>query len=426
MNMKLWKIPTVSLAAAALVVVAAPGASAAETECDSDLGSATITGDLVVPAGGTCTLGGASVEGDIFVDEDGWLDATSVTVGGDVIGIDSYGILLDGAAVAGDVVSFTEGLRGGFLYILDSAIDGSVEAGGLDLEISDSTIGGILNSLESNYVDLLRLTVDGDVSIVGSQWGVSAAGVITSGNLAVTGSARDVLIGATPDGGADQWGNTVGGDLILSGNTANLQVAGTTALGSFVLADNDPAANLGAGNQAGAVEGDHTGDAPAAGGNDGDQNVVVVVPERDQGEFIWTIDSTSNLVNLGVAVESGDHFLATGELNPVRVTDTRIDAPAWSVSGQVGDFTAGDNSASGADLGWTPEVVEAGGGAVAGAHVDSGFDGGDGLSVSRVLGSADAEHELGSAVLGADVELKLPVDVETGTYNATLTLTALS
>lgn len=423
--MKLWKIPTVSLAAAALVVVAAPMASAAETECTDDLGSATVAGDLIVPEGATCTLGGASVAGDIIVDVDGWLDATSVSVDGDVIGIDAYGILLDGASVGGDVVSFSEG-PAGFLYIHDSAVAGAVEAGGLDLEISDSTIGGHLNSIASSYVDLLRTTVDGDITIAGSPWGVSAAGVVTGGSLAVTGSARDVLIGATPDGGADQWGNTVGGDLILSGNTANLQVAGTTALGSFVLADNDPAANLGAGNRAGAVEGDHTGDAPAAGGNDGDQNVVVVVPERDQGEFIWTIDSTSNLVNLGVAVESGDHFLATGELNPVRVTDTRIDAPAWSVSGQVGDFTAGDNSASGAYLGWTPEVVEAGGGAVAGAHVDSGFDGGDGLSVSRVLGSADAEHELGSAVLGADVELKLPVDVETGTYNATLTLTALS
>lgn len=405
--MKLWKIPTVTLAAAALVVVAAPGASAA-TDCDGDLGSAVVDGDLIVPAGATCTLGGGAVSGDIVVDEDGWLDATSVEVGGDVVGIDTYGISLDDVSVAGDVVSFSEPDRYGFLYIVDSSVAGSVETGGIDVEVSDSTIGGVLNAIAPTYVDLLRVSVEGDIAIDGAPFGVSAVGVVTNGNLSVTDSGRDVLIGATADGEADTWGNTIGGDLMLSGNSGNVQVAGTTALGEFVL---DEDVNQGPGNSQG-VE-------------DGDQSVVVIVPERNPGEFIWSIES-DRLVNLGVAEENGDHFLATGSINDVRVTDTRIVEAPWSINGVVTDIASGENSLDGSYFGWTPEVVEEGAGAQAGAHVPSGFDEGTGLSESRTLGSAEAGHELGTAVLGAELELKLPVTVATGTYNATLTLTALS
>lgn len=426
MTLKHWKTPTAALAAAALVAIAAPAASAATTDCTDDLGDAAVAGDLVVPDGATCVLGGATVSGSITVGDDAWLDATSVTVEGDVIGIDTYGISLDGTSVGGDVVSYSEGRRGGFLYLNDLAVGGNVEAGGIDVEISDSSVAGAVATLAATYVDVLRTSVEGDLSVDGSDWGVSLAGAVVTGSVTVSGSSHDVLLGATADGGADQWGNTVGGDLTLSGNTANLQVAGTTVLGAVSLDGNDPAANFGPGNTAGSVDGDYTGTAPAAGPADGDQSVVVVVPEADAGEFTWTIDSTSNLVDLGVAVENGDHFAADGTLNPVRVTDTRIDAPQWSISGQVSDFRAGDETVSGKYLGWTPEVLENDGGAVAGPHVASGFDEGEGLSVSRTLGSADAGHERGSALLGADLELKLPVSVESGTYNATLTLTALS
>src|SRR5690606_2717545 len=135
-------------------------------------------------------------------------------------------------------------LRGGFLYLNDLAVGGNVEAGGIDVEINDSSVAGSVSTLAANYVDVLRTGIEGDLSIDGSGWGVSLAGTVVTGSVVVSGSSRDVLIGATADGGADQWGNTVGGDLTLSGNTANLQVAGTTVLGTVVLDGNDPAANF--------------------------------------------------------------------------------------------------------------------------------------------------------------------------------------
>ncbi len=155
------------------------------------------------------------------------------------------------------------------------------------------------------------------------------------------------------------------------------------------------------------------------------QRLQVTVPEGAPGEFVWAVDGSNGIVDLGTATAAGDHFAAEGEINPIRVTDTRRAAPAWSVSAQAGEFTSGDKSFSGKYLGWTPKVVENGAGAIAGAPVASGFDGGDGLSVSSTLGRADIGHSRGSAKLGADLELKIPVDVVDGTYRATLTITAL-
>jgi hypothetical protein len=160
--------------------------------------------------------------------------------------------------------------------------------------------------------------------------------------------------------------------------------------------------------------------------NTDSEQVQVTVPTTAPGEFTWSIDGTNGLVDLGTAVESGDHYAAVGTINPIRVTDTRTAGPEWAISAQIGDFTSGSKSFSGKYLGWTPSVVEAGGDAVAGAKVVSGFESGDGLSVASTLGNAAAGHAKGSAKLGAGLDLEIPVDVTDGTYQATLTLTALS
>ncbi|MBB5787694.1 hypothetical protein [Jiangella mangrovi] len=159
-----------------------------------------------------------------------------------------------------------------------------------------------------------------------------------------------------------------------------------------------------------------------------EQDIAVVVPEPqvEPGEFVWSIDGSNDLVDLGTAERNGDHLAASGAINPVRVTDTRAEAPAWSVSAHVSDFSTGSATFDGKYLGWTPSVTENEGGAVAGAAVASGLDSGNGLKESATLGSAAAGHTLGSSLLGADLQLKLPVSVGAGSYTATLTLTALS
>ncbi|NQX05438.1 hypothetical protein HQQ82_11950 [Rathayibacter sp. VKM Ac-2856] len=419
-----WKTPTAVLAAASLAMVAAPPAFAATTDCTTELGNTTIAGDLNVAAGETCVLGNVVVQGSITVGDDAWLDATSATIEGDVIGTDAYGISIDGTSVGGDVVSFSEGSRAGFLYLRDLAVAGMVEAGGIDVELSDVSVDGSVSTDAANYVDVARTSVGGDATFAGSDFGVSVGGAIVGGSLTVSGSSRGVLVGANEDGSPAALGNTVGGNLVLSGNSGTVQLAGSSVGGRITLSENAPAVNFGAGNTAAGVDGDFTGTAAGAAA-EGDQAVAVIVPDAREGELTWSLEGTSNLVNLGVAEEQGDHFAASGELVPVRVTDSRLSGPEWSVTAQISDFRAGDQTVSGKYLGWTPEVLENEGGAVAGAPVVSGFVSGEGLSTARVLGSAADGHPAGSSVLGADLDLQLPLSVGTGTYTATLTLTAL-
>ena len=419
-----WKTPTAVLAAASLAMVAAPSAFAATTDCTTELGNTTIAGDLNVAAGETCVLGNVVVQGSITVGDDAWLDATSATIEGDVIGTDAYGISIDGTSVGGDVVSFSEGSRAGFLYLRDLAVAGMVEAGGIDVELSDVSVDGSVSTDAANYVDVARTSVGGDATFAGSDFGVSVGGAIVGGSLTVSGSSRGVLVGANEDGSPAALGNTVGGNLVLSGNSGSVQLAGSSVGGRITLSENAPAVNFGAGNTAAGVDGDFTGTAAGAAA-EGDQAVAVIVPDAREGELTWSLEGTSNLVNLGVAEEQGDHFAASGELVPVRVTDSRLSGPEWSVTAQISDFRAGDQTVSGKYLGWTPRVLENEGGAVAGAPVVSGFVSGEGLATARVLGSAADGHPAGSSVLGADLDLQLPLSVGTGTYTATLTLTAL-
>jgi hypothetical protein len=156
---------------------------------------------------------------------------------------------------------------------------------------------------------------------------------------------------------------------------------------------------------------------------DGEQEIVVEVPDLGPGEFAWQIAGTDPTVDLGEAIDGGDHWRANGSLVPITVADTRSGGLAWSLSGQLGSFTGG---ISGKHLGWTPEVLTEGAGATAGPSVAPGLLSGDGLSVSSLLASAPPGHGLGTATVGADVELRLPRDTAAGAYRATLTITALS
>ncbi|MEU4096902.1 hypothetical protein AB0F62_31660, partial [Streptomyces sp. NPDC026673] len=135
-----------------------------------------------------------------------------------------------------------------------------------------------------------------------------------------------------------------------------------------------------------------------------EQTITATVPEQ-AGEFTWTIDAGDRAVTLSDAVNKGAYLQSTGDLKPVKVTDTRAGAPAWSVSGQVGDFTGG---LSGRYLGWTPSVLTDGAGAQAGTAVAPGIDGGDGLTTSATLGSATTGHTKGTGTLGAALDLRLP------------------
>ncbi|MFI5889073.1 fibronectin type III domain-containing protein [Actinoplanes sp. NPDC051513] len=158
------------------------------------------------------------------------------------------------------------------------------------------------------------------------------------------------------------------------------------------------------------------------------QDIQVDVPTAAPGEFGWTIDGYNGLVDLGTAADhNGDFYAATGKINPIVVSDSRRSLAPWSISAGVGDFKDASKTFSGAYLSWSPYVLTAGAGAQASGAVPSAYDDhGEGLSVSRGLAWADQGHARGTAKLGADLDLKIPGDVDKGSYRATLTITALS
>ena len=105
--------------------------------------------------------------------------------------------------------------------------------------------------------------------------------------------------------------------------------------------------------------------------------------EVDPGEFIWTIDAVDHSVTLTEAAAQGTFLQSTGNLKPIKVTDSRANGPTWTISGQLSDFTGG---LSGKYLGWTPNVSVAGSGATPGGQVLSGFTSGNGLKDASILG----------------------------------------
>lgn len=158
------------------------------------------------------------------------------------------------------------------------------------------------------------------------------------------------------------------------------------------------------------------------------QDIQVLIPQGDPGEFGWAIDGNNTLVDLGTATEVDmAYFQAAGAINPIAVTDTRRSSAPWSVSSSVSDFADGSKTFSASYLGWLPKLVRDGAGATPGAFVDSGYDYGNGLAQARTLGSAVQGHPRGTGVLGADLVLKVPsTSLASGNYRANLTITALA
>jgi hypothetical protein len=152
------------------------------------------------------------------------------------------------------------------------------------------------------------------------------------------------------------------------------------------------------------------------------QVITLRVGDLPPGEFAWSIDD-GGTVTLSQASNAGGYLQAVGSLAPVSVSDTRPDAPGWSMAGQVQNFSGG---LSGKHLGWAPQVLVEGAGAVPGIEVPPGLTDGRGLLDSAVLAHAVSGYERGTAVLGAALDVRVPTSTAPGTYTAILTLTALS
>lgn len=155
------------------------------------------------------------------------------------------------------------------------------------------------------------------------------------------------------------------------------------------------------------------------------ETINVNVPHT---EGVFTMSVSTTPVHLSDAVLSADNttFESTGQLGSVQVSDGRNQSqPGWNISGQVSDFSNGTQSFSGNDLGWTPTITtpNAAHDVVAGPAVLAGAN--PGLKQGSGLASAAVAKGLGTTVLGAGLDLKVPSNTAAGAYSATLTITAV-
>jgi len=164
------------------------------------------------------------------------------------------------------------------------------------------------------------------------------------------------------------------------------------------------------------------------GGQSATSTITVAIP-NNVGALTLTGVSTS--VSLGTAALN----VATSTLDAsgtlvATVTDTRqLNFPAWSLTGQVGDFTKTSPAATldGKFLGWTPSVTgstalnSTAGAVVAPATVALG----NGLKTSSAFanGAPSATGTVTSA--SAVLLLKAPTNTPAGAYTATLTVTLI-
>jgi len=118
---------------------------------------------------------------------------------------------------------------------------------------------------------------------------------------------------------------------------------------------------------------------------------------------------------------AGTWLTTSGALPAVTVADTRATDPGWNVSAQLTDF-GGPTPFAGSNLGWVPSV----GTTTPGQAVTAGGTVAPGTGVSgKTLASATSGHGLGTAILNAALNLRVPTNTTEGTYTATLTLTAI-
>ncbi|MBG6055805.1 hypothetical protein IWX81_002233 [Salinibacterium sp. CAN_S4] len=141
------------------------------------------------------------------------------------------------------------------------------------------------------------------------------------------------------------------------------------------------------------------------------------------GGGVLTLTGVPATVALGTATLGAGTLNASGTLNAV-VTDSRqLDYPAWSLTGQIGDFTSGTKVLSGKYLGWTPAVTGAPN-SVAGAVVAPAPATVNGLKTISTLATG-APNDVEVSNVSALLQLKAPKNTPAGNYSAVLTLTLI-
>lgn len=148
---------------------------------------------------------------------------------------------------------------------------------------------------------------------------------------------------------------------------------------------------------------------------------VDIITTVEPGTLAISVGADSVVLPTPALNTAGTWLTTSGALPGVTVTDTRATDPGWYVSAQLTDFD-GPTPFAGTNLGWAPSVTSS----TPGQAVTPGGTVAAGTGVTgKALASATSGNGLGTAILGAALNLQVPTNTTEGTYTATLTLTAI-
>ncbi|ASU83072.1 hypothetical protein CDO52_10020 [Nocardiopsis gilva YIM 90087] len=278
--MKSWSAlaSTTVLALGGLTFFAAPAHADLVTSCVGVGGAVTVPGELVVPAGKSCTLEGTTVEGkvtvrkgadlvvidgtlksNVTVQHNAFLDTKDTDIKGTVTTRGAYGAYLDESKAGKNVRTF-EG-RGteneSFLYTIDSSVGGNINATHGDVYLVGASVGGNIASKGTEYTDLYDTEVNGNLHVDGSRLGSVFCHGEVYGNASYTGNPGALQIGASGEDGTCHGVSYWGGDVEVKGNTGGVLINDNIIRGDLVGENNDPVAQKGANNR---IRGEVTGE----------------------------------------------------------------------------------------------------------------------------------------------------------------------
>lgn len=136
-------------------------------------------------------------------------------------------------------------------------------------------------------------------------------------------------------------------------------------------------------------------------------------------------------VSLAPVTLNGVDQVATGELHPVQVVDSRGTSAGWDLTGQVSDFTSGQGTILAKNLGWRPAAstyvgtlptAEGEGSIVHAGHTAAP---GSGLGAPMTLCGSAVGQSSGSFTCSGGLDLGIPGSARLGTYTGVLTMTLI-
>ena len=254
------------------------------------------------------------------------------------------------------------------------------------------------------------------------------------------GSAATFVVTSGPDdlsGSVDLVeGQTVIGSGILSNGSATVTTT-FAELGSHTVIARAKATAGCRARESAAITVTVTPAQPDGGGGASDSPQQTIETTIGGGTLTLSIaDGSTVVLPTPVLNPTADALSTSGDIHAITVTDSRAHATGFTVSGMVGDFVrdSGGGDINGYNLGWTPLVIDSSPrmNVTPGPQVDPAPAIGSGAVPHNQLAGLKAARALavaaggtGTVHLGAHLHLFVPSNTPAGSYEATLTLTAI-